>query len=99
MRQAVGGEMSYKADGFHFLWGTERAHMTDYLIETDWEILDWHSKISFLEKAETAVRSGVKPRFSVKALAQVTPFWTCGLLFNYFQLENNPRTRNFLVLK
>lgn len=44
------------ADCFFFLWRMKRAHVTDNLIGSNQEILDWLIKIIFLEEVETAVR-------------------------------------------
>lgn len=43
----------------------EKAHVTDYLIATDQEIPDLAIKITFLEKVETAIRSGIRSRFAL----------------------------------
>lgn len=56
---------SYQTDYLSFLGGMKRARMTDYLIAADQNIPDLPIKITFLEKVETAIRSGIKSRFAL----------------------------------
>lgn len=46
-----------------FLWGMERAHVTDDLIGADHKIPDWPVKTTFLGEAEASIRLGIKPWF------------------------------------
>lgn len=63
--------------------GMEWAQVTDYLFGTHQKIPDGQTDIAFWEKVEPA---GVKSGFG--ALAQVTPFWACGFLFNGSQANS-----------
>ena len=44
-------------------WRRARWHIT--LLVHDQKIPDWLSKTTFLEEAETAIRSGIKSRFGI----------------------------------
>lgn len=53
----------YIADYLIFLWGQERAHVTDCLIGADQKIPDRLVKTTFLGEVESSARSGINPRF------------------------------------
>ena len=55
--------------------GTERDHMTDYLIGEDRKIPAWLIKITFLGKVETAIRSGIKSRFCNMGFSMSDAIW------------------------
>lgn len=76
---------SHQAGYLSFLGGMQRAHVvtTISLAQTR----EFLTKITFLEKVETVLRLATKSRFSVMALAQVTPFWSCG----FFLEQDLPR--------
>ena len=71
-RQKEGGQEGIskrKEDCFrpgHLLLGRrewQEIYHEDYLISVNQEIPDWSIKITFLPKAETAIRSGIKSSF------------------------------------
>ena len=61
-------------------WGTESAHVADYLIRADHKIPDQLIKIILLVKFETAIRSGIKSRCGIIGL--VMPFGACDFFSN-----------------
>ena len=56
----------------------ERVYYEDYLTGAKQKIPDWLVKITFLGKAETTTKLGIKSWFSDKGLGQVTPFGAVG---------------------
>ena len=79
-----GRQGSYQADCLSLLWGWT-GHIWWQTISST-QARKFPTEITFLDKVETALRSGSKLKFSVVALAQVTPFGACGfLLINTYQ--------------
>ena len=60
-----GNSKDFYCAGHLFLWGIDKAHMTDYLIGADQKILDWLIKTVFLGENATAIRSGIRSRFCI----------------------------------
>ena len=60
--------------------GNRKAHVTDYLTGADQKIPDWPTKITFLGKAETKIRSGIKSRFGILGFSKSDT--TLGLWFS-----------------
>lgn len=56
-----------------FIWGIEKTHVTNYLIDADQKIPAWPGKTTFLGEVRTTVRLGIDPRFD--GLAYVMLFW------------------------
>ena len=60
--------MSFTSTSFGGCRGIEGTHVTDYVIGAGQKIPDWPIKITFLGKAEAAIRLGNKTRFELKPM-------------------------------
>ena len=54
----------------------ESTHMRDYLIGADQKIPDGLIKITFLEKVETAAKSGIKCKFGIMGFSTSDTIFT-----------------------
>ena len=61
----------------------ERAPLTAYLIGADQKIPNGLIKITFLGKAETAIKFHIKSVFDILGIRQLMSFWASGFLFNW----------------
>lgn len=66
----------------------ERVYYEDYLTGAKQKIPDWLVKITFLGKAETTTKLGIKSWFSDKGLGQVTPFGACWFLHTHTHTQS-----------